>query len=265
MRRVLPLAVGWLAAAVAWAAPPATRTITPADRAWQPFGLVERIDLLGDLTEGRCPSSTLLRLRPDTRLPPHTAAQDRTYLVLSGTIHVGVGKEWDAAELRTLPPGSSWIVPAGTSTFEWSEDEVVCQVTATRPAADCPRPEEPAFFPPGELAWKPDGETERAVLSGDPGRPGCPWTVRHRLPAGTSASPPAAPPGGDRVVTVISGTLRAAPGPGGAAPTEFPAGTVQVSPGGVGPLPRSGADAVVESQFAGTGSPACRWRELHRR
>jgi quercetin dioxygenase-like cupin family protein len=143
--RVL-LVVATLLPVVGTAASPSV-TIRPADRKWEKFGLAERVPVLGDLVDSDCPSVTLLRLRPDTRLPPHSAPVDRTYLLLSGTVRVGIGKKWDEARMRTLPAGSFWVVPADTSTFEWFEGDAVCQVVATRPARDCPRPEEATVFP----------------------------------------------------------------------------------------------------------------------
>ena len=129
-----------------------------------------------DLADADCPAVTLLRLHPNTRLPPHSAPVDRAYVVLSGTVHVGIGKKWDGAKLRTLPAGSFWLVPANTTTFEWNEDEVVCQVTVPRPAKASPHPEEPVLLAPDKIQWRTTGSGERAVLTGDQAPSGCPST-----------------------------------------------------------------------------------------
>ena len=264
MNRVLLLLLGCLPAA-ALAASPGTPTLTPADRKWQPFGLADRAAVLGDLAEPFCPSVTLLRLRPETRLPPHSVPVDRTYLVLSGTIHVGFGKKWDDAGMKTLPPGSFWLVPANTSTFEWSEDEVVCQVTVARPAKDCPRPEEPVSLTPDQVAWRPLGTGERAVLAGDPDQPACPSVVRYRFPAGEPSLAPADATGRGSHWTVLSGALlreTGAPGDAAAVSRDLPPGTVFVPP--EGQFPKAGVETVVEREFPGTGPPICVWRSLHR-
>ena len=138
MERILLALVVLLSAAPASALPAGSTTLTPSDRKWEPFGLANRVAVRGDLADPDCPSVTLLRLHANTRLPPHSAPVDRTYVVLSGTVHVGIGKKWDDAKLRTLPAGSFWLVPANTSTFEWNEDEVVCEVTVPRAARACP-------------------------------------------------------------------------------------------------------------------------------
>jgi quercetin dioxygenase-like cupin family protein len=241
-------------------------TLRPADRAWEAFGLAERVPVRGDLGDPDCPSVTLLRLRPDTRLPPHSAPVDRTYLLLSGTVHLGIGKKWDEARMHALPAGSFWVVPANTPTFEWSEDEAVCQVVATRPARDCPRPAEARVYTPDQIAWKPSGSAERAVLAGDPGKPGCPYVERFRLRADALTALPPDPSPGEVLWTVLSGTLRRATGapekPG--LPAELPEGTVIVGPASTDVAGSGATGTVAQRQFVGTRRLACDWREPHR-
>jgi len=236
--------------------------VTPSARMWQPFGLANRIQVRGDMADPGCPSVTLLRLRPDTRLPPHSSPVDRTYLILSGTVHVGIGKKWDDAKMQTLPAGSFWLVPANTSTFEWAEDQVVCQVTATRPARDCPRLTEPAFFPPDRIEWAPFGGMERAVLAGRPGEPGCPWVDRIRFRAGGRSMPAADAASEEVTWTVLSGSLRRGSGGlgNGTAPAELPAGTVLTLAAGDDAVESDVADTVAQREFAGAGPRACRRR-----
>ena len=262
MKRLLLVLLACLPAA--GAASPGSRTVTPADRKWEQFGLAERAVVLGDLTDPGCPSVTLLRLRPDTRLPPHSVPVDRTYLVLSGTIHVGIGKKWDDARLKTLPPGSFLLLPANTSSYEWSEDEVVCQVTVSRPARECPRPEAPVALTPDEMPWRPFGSGERAVLAGDPGLAACPSVVRYRFQGGLPAIAPAETPTGGAHWTVLSGSLlREASEAGDAVTTrDLPAGTVFVPP--EGRPPKAGAETVVQREFPGTGPRLCKFRSFSR-
>jgi quercetin dioxygenase-like cupin family protein len=259
------LAIAVLLPVVATADSPGV-TIRATDRAWEKFGLADRVTVLGDLVEPDCPSATLLRLRPDTRLPPHSAPVDRTYLLLSGTVRVGFGKKWDEARMRTLPAGSFWVVPANTSTFEWSEDEAVWQVVVTRSATSCPRPEEAMVYTPDQIAWRPAGSNERAVLAGEPGVPGCPYVERLRLPAnGRSVVPPDSPPG-EVLWTVLSGKLHLTTGgaemPGPSA--ELPAGSVTVVPPSRDIAEAGPTGTVAQRQFAGTGPRVCKWREPHR-
>lgn len=168
----------------------------------------------------------------------HSAPVDRTYLILSGTVHVGVGKKWDDAKMQTLPAGSFWLVPANTSTFEWAEDQVVCQVTATRPARDCPR------------------------LAGRPGEPGCPWVDRIPFQAGGGSVPAAGAASGEVTSPVLSGALRRGGGsPGnGTAPAALPGGTVLTLAAGDDAVESGVADTVAQREFAGAGPLACRRR-----
>jgi quercetin dioxygenase-like cupin family protein len=241
-------------------------TVRPGDRAWEKFGLAERVQVLGDLVDPDCPSVTLLRLRPDTRLPPHSAQVDRTYLLLSGTVRVGIGKKWDPTRMRTLPAGSFWVVPANTSTFEWFEDEAVCQVVAISPVRDCTRPEEVTVYTPDQVPWQQSGGPGRAVLAGDPASPGCPYVERLRLPASAPATPAPAPPPREVVWTVLTGTLH--PTSGAAVKPvlsgELPAGTVIVVPAGTDLAGSGPTGTVAQRQFAGAGPRACKWREPRR-
>jgi hypothetical protein len=263
LKRQLLVLLGCLPAVFTLAASPGGATITPADRKWEPFGLADRAVVLGDLSDTACPSVTLLRLYPETRLPPHSVPVDRTYLVLSGTIHVGFGKKWDEAGLKTLPPGSFWLVPANTSTFEWSEDEVVCQVTVSRPARECPRPGTPVVFTPDQVPWKRTATGERAVLTGEPDWPACPGVVRYRIPAGAPSLAPSDAIAGGAHWTVLSGDLlREAVDPGNAASRDLPAGTVFVP--SEGKFPKAGVETVVQREFLGTGPRACKWRAISR-
>jgi quercetin dioxygenase-like cupin family protein len=241
-------------------------TVRPTERAWEQFGLADRVPVLGDVTDPDCPSVTLVRLHKDVRLPLHSAPADRTYLLLSGTIHLGIGKRWDEARMRTLPAGSFWVVPANTITFEWAEDEVVVQVSAIRSRRDCPRVEDPVVITPDRIAWKPSGSVERAVLSGEPSMPGCPYVERFRLPTDALSALPPAPPPGEVVWTVLSGTLHRAMGSAEQPvhSTELPAGTVTVVPATSGVAGAGQTGTVAQRQFAGTGPPVCKWREPHR-
>jgi mannose-6-phosphate isomerase-like protein (cupin superfamily) len=250
----------------AGAASPGLRAVTPETRAWESFGLADRIPVHGDVTDPLCPSVTLVRLRPGTRLPPHAAPVDRAYLVLSGTLRVGVGKSWDESRMKALPAGSFWLVPARTQTFEWAEDEVVCEVTASPPATDCPGLEDPVFVTPDRVDWKPSGGMERAVLAGSPDRPYCPWVERLRLPAGASVDGGGSAPAGVTAWAVLSGSLRTGKEEGGGpARKELPAGTVVAVPAGQAGDFTAGTASVAQREFLGTVSRPCAWRDARRR
>jgi quercetin dioxygenase-like cupin family protein len=264
MKRILLAAVALFSAIEASALPAGSTTLTPSARKWEPYGSADRVAVRGDLTDTDCPSVTLLRLHSDTRLPPHSAPVDRAYVVLSGTVHVGIGKKWDDAKLRTLPAGSFWMVPANTSTFEWNEDEVVCQVTVPRPAKACHHPEEPVFLTPDKIQWRTMGSVERAVLAGDQGPSDCPSTVRYRFPPGVhSPVLVEAPSRGVAVGTVLSGALVRQSRHGGdaAVPRELVAGTVFVIPEGRGEELSTAVETIIQREFPGTGPGICKWRE----
>lgn len=234
--------------------------VTPADRDWQPFGLVHRAAIRGDLLERACASATLVRLRPDTRLPPHAAPSARSFVVLSGTLQLGIGDTWDEGRLRTLPPGSFWAVPAGTRTFERAEGEVVAAVVVPQAGAECPAPGAPRVVTPDRVPWATAGAAERAVLAGDPDSPDCPSSVRWRLPAGAAIPVTAGRASGDEFHTVLVGRIAAAAG----ASADLPEGSALVLPRGSGATARATAPSVVQVDFLGPSHPACAWLEFAR-
>jgi hypothetical protein len=69
------------------------------------------------------------------RLMPHTHPEDRSYTVVSGTWYIGIGETFDAAQLRGFPPGTVYLLPAGTPHFhEARSGEFVVQVEGTGPS-----------------------------------------------------------------------------------------------------------------------------------
>ena len=257
-----------LAAALALASPPATAwaagpaapaVVTPANRAWEPFGLADRTLVHGDLSRPACASTSLIRPRADTSVPPHAVPVDRAYVVLSGALRVGVGKEWDEHRLRKLSPGSFWYVPARTSTFGRADEEVVLQVDVVHGAEGCPLPAEPLFLSPEQIRWEESAGGRRAVLLGNPAAPRCPSVVRFRLLPSPPPEPRAAPDPSLRVCTVLSGGLQGFPSPG-ASPERhpaLPAGSLVVLPAGsCGALPAT-EEAVVQEETIAETRRAC--------
>jgi len=69
------------------------------------------------------------------QIVPHTHADSRTVVVLSGTCHYGVGEVFDESRMVALPTGSFFTEPAGVPHFTWAkEGDVVLQTTAIGPS-----------------------------------------------------------------------------------------------------------------------------------
>lgn len=77
---------------------------------------------------------------------PHFHTQTEHATVISGTLHIGIGENFDKAATRALPAGSFGFWSAGMKHFAWMEGETVLQLHGQGPwtityvnAADDPR------------------------------------------------------------------------------------------------------------------------------
>jgi quercetin dioxygenase-like cupin family protein len=136
---IYPLSISLGAAASTDAALPMQR-LTPAEIAAKaaasaPSGTgVQMTSLIGDPTK---PGLYTVRvaIAPHTQARPHTHRDNRSVTVISGTWHMGYGKEFDAKALKDLPPGSFFTEPAGQPHFAQAGDEaVVIWVTGYGPS-----------------------------------------------------------------------------------------------------------------------------------
>ncbi len=73
------------------------------------------------------------------RIQPHFHPDERIVTVLSGTVYVGYGEQFDEAKMKALPAGSVWTEPAKQAHFAWAKDgEVVLQVVGNGPSGTTP-------------------------------------------------------------------------------------------------------------------------------
>jgi quercetin dioxygenase-like cupin family protein len=69
------------------------------------------------------------------RNQPHFHPDDRIATVISGTLYVGFGEQFDESKLKALPAGSIWTEPAKQPHFVWAKDgEVVIQIIGNGPS-----------------------------------------------------------------------------------------------------------------------------------
>jgi quercetin dioxygenase-like cupin family protein len=79
------------------------------------------------------------RFPANFKVRPHFHPDDRVATVLSGTLYVGYGEQFDEAGLKALPAGSIWTEPAKQAHFVWAKDgEVTIQVVGNGPSASTP-------------------------------------------------------------------------------------------------------------------------------
>ena len=72
---------------------------------------------------------------PNFRNQPHFHPDDRIATVISGTLYVGFGEQFDESKMKALPAGSIWTEPAKQPHFVWAKDgEVVIQIIGNGPS-----------------------------------------------------------------------------------------------------------------------------------
>ena len=142
-KSILFLAIASVCAAGVATADPAGKTgltFTPSDMKWDPSARtpgLETADLIGK-GAGKEKGSYVYRIKypANFKLQAHGHPDERTYVVVSGTIYVGWGEKLDEATLKAMPAGSYWVEPANIAHYLLTRGEpAVLHVTGTGPTA----------------------------------------------------------------------------------------------------------------------------------
>ena len=91
--------------------------------------------LLGS-EQGSAAYALRVKLAPGTRIPVHTHPDTRSTTVLSGTLYVGFGAQFDESALVAIPAGALYVAPAGVVHYLWAKDgDVLYQENGFGPTA----------------------------------------------------------------------------------------------------------------------------------
>jgi quercetin dioxygenase-like cupin family protein len=102
------------------------------------------VDLYGDATKlGMYVSRT--KIVAGRQVMPHWHSEERTAVILSGTLYYGLGEQWDESKLIAFPPGTFFSEPPRMPHFAWAkEGDVIVQVTGIGPTGttviEAPKP-----------------------------------------------------------------------------------------------------------------------------
>ena len=110
--------------------------LLPEDLKWAatPTG-TQRANLAGDDKKAGM-YAYRARFPANFRNQPHFHPDDRIVTVISGTLYVGFGEQFDESKMKALPASSIWTEPAKQPHFVWAKDgEVVIQVIGNGPSA----------------------------------------------------------------------------------------------------------------------------------
>lgn len=90
--------------------------------------------LYGDMGQAGLYAARVL-IPAGLRVQPHVHPDERMVVVVSGTLLVGFGERFDAADMKALPAGGFFTEPAGRPHFAWArEGDVVVQVSGVGPS-----------------------------------------------------------------------------------------------------------------------------------
>lgn len=74
-----------------------------------------------------------LRFPANYRVAPHYHPADERVTILSGTVDIGHGERWDAAQMKSFGPMTFYGFPAGMTHYVQNRGELVIQVSGVGP------------------------------------------------------------------------------------------------------------------------------------
>lgn len=74
-----------------------------------------------------------MRVPAGCKILPHTHPTAEYITVLSGSLHIGTGAQFDEANSHVMAAGSFMAMPANTQHFAWAKEETVIQIHAEGP------------------------------------------------------------------------------------------------------------------------------------
>jgi quercetin dioxygenase-like cupin family protein len=81
------------------------------------------------------PFTMRVRVPAGYKIAPHWHPANEHVTVMSGTLHIGMGDEFNESAAHTLPAGGFAKMPAGVHHFAWMDEPTVVQIHAVGPWA----------------------------------------------------------------------------------------------------------------------------------
>ena len=138
---ILVVGVAFVAVPVAQAQPTdSSVSIQPSEIQWKPFTApgIEIAWLRGGPTTAG-PYAFRLKMAVGSHSEAHFHPDERMATVLSGTVYLGYGDEFDPAKAKPYSAGSFYVIPATARHFIWAKDsETVVQEFGFGPTGTSP-------------------------------------------------------------------------------------------------------------------------------
>ena len=113
--------------------------VTPDELTWKPTPTGNQQAMLAGDPQKAGVYAYRTRFPAGFRNQPHFHPDERIVTILSGTLLVGYGEQFDESKMKALPAGSVFTEPSKQPHFVWAKDgEVVIQVIVHGPSATTP-------------------------------------------------------------------------------------------------------------------------------
>ena len=113
--------------------------VTPDELTWKPTPTGNQQAMLAGDPQKAGVYAYRTRFPAGFRNQPHFHPDERIVTILSGTLLVGYGEQFDESKMKALPAGSVFTEPSKQPHFVWAKDgEVVIQVIGHGPSATTP-------------------------------------------------------------------------------------------------------------------------------
>ena len=113
--------------------------VTPDELTWKPNPAGNQQAMLAGDPQKTGVYVFRVRFQAGFRNQPHFHPDERIVTIVSGTLLVGYGEQFDESKMKALPAGSVFTEPSKHPHFVWAKDgEVVIQVIGHGPSATTP-------------------------------------------------------------------------------------------------------------------------------
>jgi quercetin dioxygenase-like cupin family protein len=140
MRKMIALALwaGCMLCGLAFGQEPTPQVVVPESLSWANLPNNPSVQAAWVLGAEKKPGPYILRVRiaAGGKIAPHTHPDERNSTVLSGTLYVGFGTTFDAANVVAIPAGGVYVAPANVPHYVWAKDgDAVYQEAGVAPTA----------------------------------------------------------------------------------------------------------------------------------
>jgi quercetin dioxygenase-like cupin family protein len=129
----------FVSTAFAQSEPLKTARLTPDELKWAPTQTGNQQAIIAGDPQKTGMYAYRTKFAANFRNQPHYHPDERIVTIVSGTLYVGYGEQFDESKLKALPAGSIFTEPAKQPHFVWAKDgEVIIQVIGYGPSATTP-------------------------------------------------------------------------------------------------------------------------------